>query len=176
MRKIFLSIFFLFWAFLSFAQSENIPCIIFVDGKLPNGVQGFLEYNDGFNQKDTIIFYCRVGIMDFKSTDFEKLKSLHDTTTIMVHINFVEFNQKKRTRTEYHYYTTFPLFGFFYKSCIVFSITNFNKKKGTYYFDYAVSNMVKPWHEGYDKRIKIFHDKLPYKPKKRKISELIQLK
>ena len=175
MKKFFLSLVFLFWVFYSFAQYENINCIIFVDGKLTRHLSGFVEYNNKFNQKDTAVFYCDIGRIRFETTDFKKLQSLSDTaiiftdtTSIIIHLNFTELHQKKCTRKVYYYSASIPWIMLFYdkNSPIIFSITNFDKRKGTYYFDWMVSNMAKRWQEGYNKRCRIFHNTMPCLPKK----------
>jgi hypothetical protein len=168
MKKVFTSMFFLFWAFFSFAQSEKINCIIFVDGKLPmpGTIKSFVEYNNEFNQKDTVYAYYYIPTIEFKSTDFEELKSLPCTTDITIHILFQEY-QKKYGYTWLHYSTPFDLTGLLNNTYIILSITNFDKKKGTYYFDYFTSTFQKGWSEGYNKKNKIFHDSNPYKPVKR---------
>lgn len=177
MKKIVISIFFLFLVSCSFAQSEHINCIIFVDGKLPKPgtIKGFIEYNNEFNQKDTAIFYYYIPTIEFKATDFEKLQAIPhtidinntDTTGITIHIKFQEY-KKNYGYIWYHYSSRFPLTGLLNNAYIIFSITNFDKKKGTYYFDYNTSTFQKCWQEGYNKRCKIFHDSSPYKPKKNK--------
>jgi hypothetical protein len=171
---IFIFIFFLFGVFFSFAQSEIRNCIILIDGKLPYNdgrTSGFVEYNSEFNQKDTVAFFCYLPTIRFESTDFEKLRSIPDTTIITIHVKFQEY--QKCTRKRYHYTSSFPLRGLLNDRCIVFSITNFNKKKGTYYFDYEAFGdggclLRKPWQKGYNKKIEIFHDTRPCKPKKKR--------
>jgi hypothetical protein len=177
MKKFFTFLFFLFLTFYSFAQFqlENINCIILIDGKLPSHLSGFVEYNNEFNQKDTAIFYYNIGLIRFKSTDFEKLRLLSDTaivytdtTSVIIHLSFSEW-QKKYGRKTYHYSSSVPWIMLFYdrNSSIILSITNFDKKKGTYYFDWMVSNMAKRWQVGYNKKRQIIHDSNPYRPVKR---------
>jgi hypothetical protein len=174
MKKIFIFIFFLFFSFSSFAQFENINCIIFVDGKLTRYISGFVEYNNEFNQKDTANFYCDIGMIRFKTTDFEKLRSLPDTATlpnttnIVIHLNYKEWQKKNCIGKVYHYSTSIPWIVLFYdkNSPIIFSITNFNKKKGIFYFDWMVSNFQKGWSEGYNKKHQIFYE-WPCRPRKR---------
>ena len=171
MKKFFTSMFFLFGAFCAYAQFqlENTTCIILIDGKLPRHISGFVEYNNEFNQKDTAIFYYFVGTIRFKTTDLEKFRSLPDTTSIIIHINFLEY-RKNCSNIRHHYYRSFPLTGLLNDYYIVISITNFNIKKGTYYFDYEVSDgayfFKTPRQEGYSKRCKIFHNTMPCLPKK----------
>ena len=171
MKKIITSMFFIFVAFCSFAQFElkEINCIILIDGKLPsnNGrLSGFIEYNNEFNLKDTVVFYYYVGRIGVKTTDIVKLLSLPDTTTITIHIHFVEYI-KKCTRRKYHYCSPFPLKGLFSDTYVVFSITNFNKKKCTYYFDYDAYPYTKHQQKGYKKKYKIFQDSRFCKPIKK---------
>jgi len=179
MKKVFISLFFLFGAFFSFAQFQlvNINCIVLIDSKLPKHLSGFVEYNNKFNQKDTAIFYYDVGMISFKTDDFEKLQLIFskmniitDTNNIIIHLNFSEW-QKKYGRKTYHYYSSVPLSGLLQNDCIVLSITNFDKKKGSYYFDYVSfydsSILQKPPQVGYNKKVQIFHDSNPYRPVKR---------
>jgi hypothetical protein len=158
----------LFGVFYSFAQFEYINCIILIDGKFTRYISGFVEYTNELNQKDTVDFNCDIGIIQFKTTDFEKLQSLPATSGIIIHLNFSEWQKKNCIRKVRHYSSSVPSILLFYdrNSSIILSITNFNKKKGTYYFDWMVSNMAKRWEVGSNKKHQIFHE-WPCKPKKR---------
>ena len=159
------NIFFILMIFLNtlFAQRENINCIVMVDGKLTaNDLQGYIEYTDRMQQLRKIEIDCHTpGIFGVNTENMVILRSLPDTIEVKVHFYFTEF-KKGIKQTIHHYNHSFIIGDLFNSNYVIFSITNLNKRKGTYYFDYAIDNMRKTWRKewgkGYKKKNQIFYN------------------
>lgn len=162
MKKTLSCIFLLFFYVSLFAQKENINCIIMIDGKLAsNDLQGYIEYNDNTHNIRKIELNCHTpGIIGINIEDMTTLRNLPAATEVEIHFDFTEF--QKGVKQTYHYSHPFIISDLLNRGFIVFSITNLDKKKKIYYFDYAIDNMRKAWRKewkkGYRKKHQIFYN------------------
>ncbi len=145
-----------------FAQ-ENINCIVMIDGKLlTNDLKCYIEYVDNIQNSKKIGIDCHTpGILVINDEDISLLRNLPISTKIEIHFEFTEFRKGIKHAT-YHYNHFFTIGDLINHNYIVFSITNINKRKKTYYFDYAIDNMrrtwKKEWKKEYKKKHRIFYN------------------
>ncbi|MDR1792710.1 MAG: hypothetical protein LBR36_04640 [Bacteroidales bacterium] len=142
-----------------YSQFESINCIILIDGKLSNSLNGYIEYvNDS---KDTQVFYFLIiyGEIRFDKSDAIFLCKLPDTCIVKMHLFFREYS--RGLPKQYHYESFFTIKDIFHSALIVISITNINKRKNTYYFNIYIDNRGRyNYPKGkklYKKPVSIFH-------------------
>ena len=165
MKKIYFIILIISFYSSPFAQKEYINCIVMIDGKLTStDLQGYIEYVDTMQQMQTIKIDCHTpGVLGFSTEDMLTIQNLPEMQAITIHFDFTEFIYKKRFKKNvYHYSYSFKIWDLLKRCYIVFSITNLNKKKRIYYFDYAIDNMQKgcrkEWRKGFKKKHQIFYN------------------
>ena len=137
-----------------YSQYESINCVILIDGQLPiNTLSGQVIYED-----KAVDFISIPGQILIESKEMKDIEVLCDTITVTVNINHTEF-YKHQQRKQFNYTTKLPISLLRQQNeYIVFNITNINKKKSIYYFDYISSSGVKKWQwrKEYGKRKKAY--------------------
>jgi hypothetical protein len=116
------------------SSEQRINCMIFIDGKLPEGSYIYNSYFTYTNNDGSLLqvgFNYVIGDIIINIDDLEILKSLNSNDLIEL-----EFTWKKFDGKTFTYRGEIEQHDLFYDYLII-RITNLNKKKGKYYFGYS---------------------------------------
>lgn len=132
--KTLLFLSFLLLSSFTFAQSEKINCIIFIDGKLPQDNQifdSYISFNDTNNIETIIDFDYVIGDIIIAEKNFIAISLINPLENITIHFSYKSFDgitfsysgKIKSVLLKYRYF--------------ILRITNLNKRKKKYYFGYS---------------------------------------
>jgi hypothetical protein len=125
---------FLILSTISFAQSEKINCIIFIDGKLPQDNQIFdcyISFKDTNSIETIIEFDYIIGDLIISEKDLNSISVLNPLDDITIHFSYKNFDGRA-----FSYLGKIKSVLFKY-SYFLLRITNLNKRKQNYYFGYS---------------------------------------
>jgi len=117
-----------------YSQEEDINCIIFIDGKLPQGSyisNTYFSFSDSIGDIKKINFSYEIGNIHLTQENSQSLNLLKSEDEVTIN-----FKEKKYNGEEYSYYGNLKVKWLYYRFLII-RITNLNKKKGDYYFGYS---------------------------------------
>ena len=134
MRFIFIILYiFSFYTYL-YSQEEDINCIIFIDGKLPQGSNIYNTYftvTDSIGDIKKINFSYEIGNILLTKDNSQLLFELEPKEEITIN-----FKHKKYNGEEHSYAGNLKIEWLSYRYLII-RITNLNKKNSDYYFGYS---------------------------------------
>jgi hypothetical protein len=144
MKRIFFILFLIFYGTKIFCQVENVSCIIIIDGQLPiNTISGWITVHDSIFSNEKIPFVYSPGTIMIEDSKMNDIRNLPDTDHIIINIAHIEFYKHQQRKINYYKAELEVNIFCDINNQFVFNITNFNKKKGIYYFDYFFLPVVK---------------------------------
>ena len=137
MKYLILLVAFVYFSLTLFSQKESINWIVFIDEKIPDQtmLNGEIICFEGTIKEKIINFEYIIGDIKVEKTDINYIKeNIENTETLTIKLYYKE--NVKETQILYIYSFKIPLRLLFKYSYVVLEITNINKKKGIFYFDY----------------------------------------
>lgn len=117
-----------------YSQEEDINCIIFIDGKLPQGSNisnTYFTFSDSIGDIKKINFSYEIGNIQLSQENLRSLNLLKPGEEVTIN-----FKEKKYNGEVYSYSGNLKVEWLYYRYLII-RITNLNKKKGDFYFGYS---------------------------------------
>jgi hypothetical protein len=130
---------FVFNSFI-FSQVNHVNCIIFIDGKLPEGSWMYNEYFlyiDSVGNEKKIDFDYVIGEIQLTQENSNILHSLNPKDDLTIN-----FTYKKYDGQTFIYSGVLKVAWLSYRYLVI-RITNLNKKTGEYYFGYSTPGISK---------------------------------
>lgn len=134
MRFAFIFIFIFIINSFVHGQEKDINCIIFIDGKLPDGswiYDTYFSYSDSAGNIKKINFSYEIGDIHLTKENSSLLSVLKPEEELAIN-----FKHKKYSGKVYTYTGNLKIEWLNYRYLVI-RITNLNKKNGDYYFGYS---------------------------------------